>query len=209
MRKIVLSLLGLVLVCAASAQFSVGVYGNYSKYAGDLSKGTMGIGVRAAYQKERTGGMFSFTNGFAITDKGTITLTHNTNGTSKEVAAEGTLTFKTITLMGLRTLIGDEESTGSLYGGFGASFVLANYKEKITESYDNNYTAPDMVTDNQNGLTINALIGGQYKLGKPAIFAEGAFAFPANTVNNMYVENVIPAHLLVNVGVRITLGGDE
>ena len=208
MRKIVLSLTGLVLVCAASAQLSVGVNANYSKYTGDVSRGTPGLGLRVAFEKEKNSIVLSFTNGFAIKETGSVSLMHNSNGTTKEVAAESTLGFKTISLMGLHTLIGDEESTGNLYGGFGASFVLASYKEKITGSYDNNYTAPDMTSENSNGLTINALLGGQYKLGKPAIFAEAGFAFPANTVNNMYVENVIPAHMMFNLGIKFTLGGE-
>ena len=207
MKKTVLSLCGLVLVCAASAQISLGVNGNYTKYAGDLSKSVTGFGVRAGYEKEKYAAVLSFTNGFAITEKGTVTVTNGTG--SKEVAAEGKLSFKTITFMGNRTVIGDEESTGKFYLGFGASFVMAKYSETITESYDNSYTAPEMTKENNNGLTINGLLGGEYKIGRPSIFAEGGIAIPANQVNNGYVENVIPAHFMVNVGVKFTLGGDN
>lgn len=208
MKKIVLSLCGLASFCLASAQFSVGINGNYTKYGGDLSKSTPGFGVRAAYQADRTAAVLSFTNGFAITEKGTVSVMHNSNGTSKQVAAEGRVNFKTITLMGNRTLIGNEESAGKFYFGFGASYVIAKYSEKITESYDNSYTAPDMYNDSETGFTINGLLGGEYKVGTPSVFAEAGFAFPANQVNNTYVTNVVPAHLIINVGVKFALGGN-
>ena len=206
MRKIALALCGLASFCIASAQFSVGVNGNYTKYGGNLSKSTPGFGVRAAYEADRTAGVLSFTNGFAITEKGSVSVTNVSNGSTKSVAAEGQYNFKTFTLMGNRTLIGDEESTGKFYFGFGASYVIAKYSEKITESYENTYTAPEMYNDSESGLTMNGLLGGEYKVGMPSIFAEAGYSFPANQVNNAYVENVIPAHVTINVGVKFALG---
>lgn len=204
----ILSLCGTVLVLAASAQISFGVNGNYSKYAGTVSKSAPGFGVRASYEQERYAGVLAFTNGFAITEKGTRTVT-NAAGNSKEVASEGRLTFKTISFIGNRTLIGDEESTGKFYLGLGASFVMAKYTEAITGSYDNSYKAPEMNKESNSGLTINGLLGGEYKIGMPSLFAEAGVAIPANQMNNSYIENVIPAHFIINVGVKFTLGGDN
>lgn len=204
-----LSLCGLASFCAASAQLSFGLNGNYSKYGGDLSKSTSGFGVRASYEQEKYAVVLGFTNGFPITEDGTTTVSHNTNGTTQTVAIQGKLNFKTITLMGNRTLIGDAESTGKFYLGLGASYVMAKYKEQITGNYDKNaYTASEMYNDTESGFTINGLLGGEYKLGKPAIFAEAGVALPANQVNNGYVENAIPAHLTINLGVKIRLGGE-
>ncbi|HEY0041231.1 MAG TPA: hypothetical protein VGB71_11240 [Flavisolibacter sp.] len=208
MKKIILSLCGLVSFCVASAQFSVGLNGNFTKYGGYVSKSTPGFGVRAAYEKERYAAVLSFTNGFAITEKSSVDVVHNTNFTTKTVASEVKLNFKTISFMGNRTLIGDEESAGNFYVGFGASFVMAKYSEVITESYDKAYTAPEMESGSENGLTINGLVGGSYKLGKPAIFGEVGFAFPANKVGETFVENAIPAHLVFNLGVKFTFGGE-
>jgi hypothetical protein len=207
MRKIILSLCGLASFCVASAQFSIGLNGNYTKYGGDLSKSTPGFGVRVGFEQDKIGGALSFTNGFPITEKGTVTVT-NSSGASKSVAAEGKLSFKTFTLMGTRTLIGDQESTGKFYLGFGASYVMAKYTESITESFDNTYTAPEMYNDTEGGLTINGVLGGEYKLGRPSIFAEAGIALPANQVNNSYVENAIPAHFMFNVGIKFSLGGN-
>ena len=210
MRKVFLSLIGLASFCAVSAQFSVGVNANYSKYGGNLSQGTTGFGARASYEQDRTGGYLSFTNGLPITQTGTVDLIHNTGGASKEVAAEGKHSFKTFTLIGTRTLIGDAETAGKFYLGFGASYVIAKYSETIKESYDKNvYTAPDMYNDSESGFTINGLLGGEYKIGRPFVFAEIGFAFPANQVNETYVENVIPAHLVFNLGVKLPLTSND
>ena len=210
MKKIFLSLIGLASFWAASAQFSVGVNANYSKYGGNLSRGATGVGIRASYQQERTGGFLSFTNGFPITQVGTISITDNTNGTSKEVAAEAKLSFKTISLIGTRTLIGDAETAGKFYLGFGASFVIAKSTETIKESYDQAvYTAPEMYNDSETGFTINGLLGGEYKIGRPIIFAEAGFALAANQVNNTYVENVIPTHMVFNLGLKLPLTNND
>jgi hypothetical protein len=208
MKKIILSLCGLASYCLVSAQFSVGVNGNFTKYGGDLSQSTPGVGVRAAYEKDRIAAVLSFTNGFAITEKMSVQVSNNTTGDFKTVAGEGKLNFKTISLMGNRTLIGDEETAGNFYLGFGASYVIAKYSEQITESYDKAYTAPEMYNDTENGFTINGLVGGSYKIGKPSIFGEVGFAFPANQVGDAYVQNAIPAHLSFNLGVKFTFGGE-
>jgi len=192
--------------CAASAQLTVGLNGNFTKYAGELDRSTPGVGVKVGYQKERFAFELGFTNGFAITEEGTTMAYNSTTGAQKPVPAEARLSFKTISLMSNRTLIGDEESTGSFYLGFGASFVIANYKEKVKGSLESGYTVSDMSSDSENGFTLNGLLGGEYRLGKPAIFGEVGFSYPANTVGNTFVANAIPAHLGFNLGVRLKLG---
>jgi hypothetical protein len=206
MKKVFLSLLGLATYCATSAQLTVGLNGNFSKYGGDLNRSTPGIGLKVGYQKERFGFELGFTNGFAITEEGTVIAYNNTTGGEKSVPAEARLSFKTISLMSNRTLIGDEETTGSMYLGFGASFVIASYKEKVKGSLESGYTVSDLGSESENGFTLNGLIGGEYRLGKPAVFGEVGFSYPANTVNNAYVTNAIPAHLIFNLGVRLRLG---
>lgn len=206
MRKVFLSLLGIASFCAASAQLTVGLNGNFTKYGGDLDRSTPGIGVKVGYQKERFAFELGFTNGFAITEQSSAIAYNNSTGGEKMVPTEARLNFKTISLMSNRTLIGDEESTGSMYLGFGASFVIASYSEKVKGNVESGYTVTDLPSDSENGFTLNGLIGGQYKLGKPAIFGEAGFSYPANTVNNAYVANAIPAHLVFNLGVRFRLG---
>ncbi|HVF96420.1 MAG TPA: hypothetical protein VM871_03825 [Flavisolibacter sp.] len=209
MKKMILSLCGLASFCAAFAQLSVGANTNYTMYKGDFGKSTAGFGVRVAYEADRFAGVVSFTNGFPITQEGTVDVTEKATGNSKEVAAQAKVSFKTISLMGQRTLVGDAESTGKFYLGFGASFVMAKQVETITGSYDKNaYAAPELYNDTETGFTLNGLAGGEYKIGKPSIFAEAGIALPANQVNNAYVENVIPAHFTFNLGIKIRLGGE-
>ena len=117
--------------------------------------------------------------------------------------------FKTILLLANYRFIGDEETAGSFYGQFGAGYVMANYKEDITGSYDKNvykYPLDQVEKTKENGFTINLGLGGEYKIGTPAIFGEAGLALPANRVGNSYVENVIPAHFTVNLGIKIPLG---
>lgn len=207
MRKTILLLCGMASVCMASAQLTVGAFGNYSKYATSPSLGTPGIGVRASYEADRIAAVLSFTNGFAIKEKSSTVVTNNATFETKNVASEQKLSFKTITLIGHRTLIGDEETTGKFYFGAGASFVIAKYSENITEKYDQAFTAPEMESGSENGFVINGVLGGEFKLGTPSLFVEAGYGLPANQVNNAYVENVIPGHLTVNVGIKIPLGG--
>jgi hypothetical protein len=75
------------------------------------------------------------------------------------------------------------------------------------ESYGSSYAEPAMESYSENGFVLNGLIGGEYKLGSPSLFAEAGIAYPANQVGNSYVENVIPAHFTVNIGVKFSLGG--
>jgi hypothetical protein len=209
MRKTLLLLCGLASVCVASAQFKVGAFANYSKYATNPSLGTPGVGIRASYEADRIAGVLSFANGFALKEKSSTVVTNNSTFETKSVTSEEKLSFKTITLMGNRTLIGDEETTGKFYFGFGGSFVIAKYSESITESYDKAYTAPEMEKGTESGFVLNGILGGEFKLGNPSLFVEAGYGLPANQVNNAYVENVIPGHLTVNVGIKIPLGGGD
>lgn len=208
MRKLILSLCGLASFCAASAQFTAGAAINYSKYFGDLNRSTTGAGVRLGYNTGRYEAALSFTNGFAITEQETTAVTSKANGAPKSVATEGKMRFKTIALMGHRTLIGNGTTAARVYIGFGAGFVMARYTESITESFDKTaYTAPAMENEKETGFTVNGLLGGEYKTGRPSVFVEAGMALPANHVNEAYVANVIPAHYILNTGVKFRLGG--
>lgn len=117
--------------------------------------------------------------------------------------------FKTISLLGNYRFIGDEETAGSFYGQFGASYVMVSYKEDITGSYDKTtYKYPQDLIEKtkESGFTLNFGLGGEYKIGTPVVFAEAGIALPANQVNNSYVANVIPAHFTVSLGVKIPFG---
>ena len=97
--------------------------------------------------------------------------------------------------------------TITVSGQVGAGLILVNYEEQLKGSVPPGSSPIDQVEKtNENGFTINLGLGGQYSFGRPKIFAEAQLALPANQVNGAYVENVIPAHIIFNVGVRFSLG---
>lgn len=210
MKRTILSLLGMAVIVTASAQFAVGVGANYTMYKGDFQKSTTGAQVRASYGfNEKSTGVFSFTYGLPINYPSFVTLMDNSSGT-KQVASEIKYKFKTFNLVGNYTFVGDDETTGKFYGIAGAGFVLVNFDETIKENYDKNtYTPTDLLKGNENGFTINLGLGGEYRIGNPSIFAEAAVAIPANQANGQYIENVIPLHFQLNLGIKLNLGGNS
>jgi hypothetical protein len=208
MKKIFIFLISLLALQSASAQFSVAVNGNYTMYKQDFQQSTPGAGFRVYYGvDEKIFATFGFVYGFPINVPSFVTVTGGTS--SQEVATEVKYNFKTFNLMAHYSLIGDEETTGRLYGSGGIGFVLVSYKEKITETYDHTTYSPGELWDgNESGFTINLGIGGEYKVGKPVLFADAGIALPANQTNGTYVENNIPTHFTFNIGARISLGGE-
>lgn len=212
MKKMTLLVSCSLAAVTAFSQISIGIAANYTAYKGDFQKSTPGAQIRIGYSpSEKVTTELGFTYGFPINYPSSVTIADNASNTIN-VDSEIKYKFKTISLLGAYRLIGDNESTGSLYGQFGGSLVLVNYEEKITGSYNSSqYNNPlDLVEKtNENGFTINLGIGGEYRLGTPVLFGEAGIALPANQVNNLYVENVIPAHFTFNLGVRIPIGGGE
>ncbi len=209
MKKVMLSVCGLVIFYAASAQISVGVNGNYTMYKQDFQKSTPGAGVRVYFNAtERVAAVGSFTYGFPIKMPSSVLLSGGTGGSS--VASEMVFKFKAINVMANYSFIGDDETAGKFYGIVGAGLVFVNYKENITGTYDKTvYTPADLQEGSENGFTLNFGLGGEYKIGTPALFGEVALALPANKVGTSYVTNYIPSHFLFNVGVKFTLGENE
>jgi hypothetical protein len=210
MKKMILSFCGLASVCLASAQLSVGVNGNYTMYKGDFQQKTTGIGARISYDlNPKVTAALSYTHGMPITTASQVTMESNDGSGSRSVASQIKTSFKTFNLLGQYAFIGGgEESAGKFYGIAGVGFVLAKYKEAITETYDKAiYTPMDQVEGSENGFTLNFGLGGEYSIGTPRLFAEAGLALPANQVNDSYVANVIPAHFVFNAGVKIPLGG--
>ncbi len=211
MKKVFLSFFALSAMYVASAQISVGLNTNYTMYKQEFQKNTPGVGIRVLYEvSEKQSAGLSFTYGMPIKYASSTTIIHSSTGNLENVPSEIKYNFKTINLMGNFTFIGNSETTGKFYGSFGAGLVLVSYKEAITGNYDKTiYEAPEPFKGSENGFTINLGIGGEYKLGTPSIFGEAGIAFPANKVGDSYVQNYIPTHLTMNLGIRLPLGGSD
>ena len=209
MKKISFYLLLISISACAFSQFSVGAAANYAAYKGDFQKSTPGAHIRVGYQvNEKITANLGFTYGLPIKQASSVSVMDDNENTIS-VDSDIKFNFKTISLLGNYRFIGDEESTGSFYGQIGASFVLVNYKEVITGSYDKNvYKYPQDLVEktNESGFTLNFGLGGEYRIGTPVLFGEAGLALPANQVNNSYVENVIPSHFTFSLGVKIPLG---
>ncbi len=204
-----------LLACVSAnvfSQFSVGAAANYTAYKGDFQKSTPGAHIRLGYNvSEKFTAKLGFTYGMPIKQPSTVTVADDMNNIV-DVASKINFKFKTFSLLANYRFIGDEETAANFYGQFGAGLVLINYKEDITGSYDKNtYKYPQDLIEktNENGFTLNFGLGGEYRIGTPIIFAEGGIAFPANQVNNSYVENVIPTHFTFNLGIKIPLGNNS
>lgn len=217
MKTIMTALIMFGSAISAFAQFdaskiTVGINGNYTMYKGNFDKAGMGAQVRVGYaMSEKISTHLGFTYTMPIIQESSVLIADD-NGNTIDVPSEISYKFKTISLIGSYHLIGDNETSGSLYAQFGPGLVLVSYKEDITGSYDKTtylYPQNQVEKTSEMGFTLNFGIGGQYRIGKPIVFAEVGYALPANTVNEEYVENVIPSHLMFNFGVKLPLGSSK
>jgi len=195
-------------VLAANAQLDfsnmrVDLGANYTMYKGDFQEKTAGTKIRLsvpAGEKAVVG--LGFTYGFPIKTPSEVSLS---GGGS--LPSEIVYKFKTISLEFDYYFGGENEEGFSVYGSGRAGLVLVNWKENIKGSIPSGQTADDQLEPgNENGFTLNLALGGQYSLSRINIFGDAGVAIPANQVNGQYVENVIPAHFMFNVGLRIPFG---
>jgi hypothetical protein len=216
MKKMYLSLAGIFSLAIASAQFdasqmTLGVSANYHMYKGTLQKSAPGAQARLSYDvSARSTVGVGFTYSSPVTMPSEVQVMNQTGNTSS-VASEMKFNFKTFSLMANYHLIGDNETSGSFYAALGASYVTVKYNEEITGTYDKaNYQPMDLMEDgSENGLTMNFGLGGQYTVGRPIVFGEAGIAIPATKVGNSYVENNIPTHFVINVGIKLPLGARD
>lgn len=212
MKKIYFFFFLAFISASAFSQFSVGAAANYTSYKGDFQKATPGGHIRLGYGvSEKFTANLGFTYGMPIKQASAVMVADDM-GNTMDVASEIKFNFKTFSLLANYRFIGDEETAANFYGQFGAGLVLINYKEDITGSYDKNtYQHPQDLIEksNESGFTLNFGLGGEYRIGTPSIFAEAGIALPANKVNNSYVENVIPTHFVLNLGIKIPFGNNS
>lgn len=211
MKKITTIFFLCFITFSSYAQLQVGLAGNYTMYKGDFQRSTPGALLRIGYESDRTTVFLGFNYGLAIKDPSYVN-PYDNMGNSIQVPSNIKYNFKTFSLGVNRRLIGDEETTAGFYISTGLSYVLVNFKEDVTGSYDRNrYTHLDnqLEKSKESGFTLNFGIGGEYRLGTPVLFGEAGLSLPANQANNVYIENVIPAHFTFNIGVKIPLGGNN
>ena len=209
MKKTLLILvIAMITVSAANAQLDfsnmrVDLGMNYTMYKGDFQEKTPGAKIRLsvpASEKAVLG--LGFTYGFPIKIASEVSYS---GGSS--VPSEIVFNFKTISLEFDYYFGGENEEGFSVYGSGRGGLVLVNWKEKLKGNAPSGQSPEDQLEPgSENGFTLNLALGGQYSLGKIRIFGDAGVGIPANQVNGQYVENVIPAHIIFNAGIRISLG---
>src|SRR5262245_15129054 len=208
MKKLFVAVIAFTLCGSVSAQVFLGASVNYSSYRGNVLKSTPGAKFIVGYNADEKKKLYlSYTYGAPIKKSYEETYI-NSFSDLEYVPAQWTVKFSTISIIGEYTLIGDNYEGFSLYVPVGGSFVIASQKQKLTGTPSPGYYAVSGEDDleNETGFTLNGGIGAQYSTGTISIFGDGGIAFPANQINNQYVENYIPTHFTFNLGIRFNFG---
>lgn len=116
-----------------------------------------------------------------------------------------------ISLLGTYHLIGTYESDFSLYFPVGGSYQMGTSKYTLASNPSTANTAT-IEDEKLTGLTINASIGLQYRIGNPYVFAEAGFglATGSTTYNSrdggVANNNPAPGSTVLQIGIRIPFG---
>lgn len=214
MKKTFLLMIAVTFAVVSQAQFDVAnlyasVSGNYTMYKGNFQQKTPGVKLDVGYSfSEKVRGALGYTYHMPIKIASEISGSNGINTTS--VPSEVVYNFTTISAIGNYTFGQSEESTVSLYSPLGVAYVMVKYKENFKASLPSGYTATDQLEPGkESGFVMNFGLGAQYNFGAARLFADASLVLPANQVGNQYVENVIPSHLVFNVGVRVPFGARD
>ena len=208
MRKIFLSVLGMMSLLCASAQFSAGAAYNYTMYKQNFRESTPGIHVRGGYLlSDRFSIVASYTHALTVKEPFFMNIYDGYGNFAGGVESQERYHFKTISLQGLYNFIGTEKTLGSVYATVGGGLILLHMKERITGDLHQGFFAyREVETENESSMAVNFGLGGQYKLagdykcGTPAIFGEVLMSYPTNEANGQYIQNAIS----INVGFKFT-----
>lgn len=181
------------------SEFSVGVAGNYTQYLGEFLQGAPGAKIELGYGlSEDFGYSLSFTRSAQLKTKSEA-YTNSGSGVKTHYFSH----FNTLSGGG-RFTFRDEDDKFRFFVPLTISFILVKYEERTDEPRPSGSSYVFLDSGIETGLTFGSGIGVSYKLGLPVIFAETGFAIPANVVGGQEVENNIPIHATVNVGVRFS-----
>ncbi|RZK92179.1 MAG: hypothetical protein EOO98_04100 [Pedobacter sp.] len=203
MKKIFLTLTFLGAFCLfAKAQFSFSAGATYTKYGGDIKKASPGAHLRGIYYATEKSGL-----GLGFT----YSLPLKTTYDDGEFVFNRTSNFMSISLLGTYHLIGTYDSDFSLYFPVGGSYQIGTSKYSFAASQSN--TSITIEDEKLTGLTINASIGLQYRIGNPYVFAEAGFGLATGTATYNTRDggtpnnNPAPGSTVLQIGIRIPFGG--
>ncbi|MEJ6979008.1 hypothetical protein WG906_01010 [Pedobacter sp. P351] len=198
MKKTLLALAVLgTFTFSSNAQINLSAGATYSNYGSDIGNATPGIQLRGAYNISRKKAV-ALGVAYSLPVKQTIDYGAG--------SYEQTSSFISGNLFGIFHLIGGYDNNFSLYFPLGISYVLGEYKAVSS-------AATTTQNEKLNGLTFNLNLGTQFRIGSPLIFAEAGFAIPSGNTSNTQTgvtgTNLVPAHSILQLGVRLPLGSDS
>ncbi|HZF63769.1 MAG TPA: hypothetical protein VEZ55_04770 [Chitinophagaceae bacterium] len=190
MRKILSSLIALGISVSAWSQFSAGVGGTYTQFKGHFRKTTPGFQTRVLYELGSYGVGVSYTYHAPFHIQSSVYSRTDLSDPTTPVIEQTKISFlfQTADILVRRTILGGEDAKAKLYGGLGASLVLLVYKEKPKAPLT---FTPIFPLDNgqYRGLSLNGLLGSEYKLGRVSLYGEASYSVPTKARQMRYLES--------------------
>ena len=187
----------------AKAQINASAGLTYTNYGGDIKKAAPGVHLRGIYYATEKSG-FGLGFSYSLPMKATYT--------DEGTTFKRTSSFMSISVLGTYHLIGTYESDFSLYFPVGGSYQIGTNKYSVVTNSSTSPLAMDIEDEKLNGLTINASIGLQYRIGNPYVFAEAGFGLATGSTTYNSREGVIgnnnpaPGSTMFQLGIRIPFG---
>lgn len=186
------------------AQINASAGLTYTNYGGDIKKASPGVHLRGIYYATEKSG---FGLGFSYN------LPIKTTYTNEDATFKRTSSFMAISLLGTYHLIGTYESDFSLYFPVGGSYQIGTNKYSLAINPNSSMLPTTNIEDEKlNGLTVNASIGLQFRIGNPYVFAEAGFGLATGSTTYNSREGVIgnnnpaPGSTTFQLGIRIPFG---
>jgi len=203
MRRSLPLLLAVCLAVSASAQLSLGAGGNYTRFLGDYQTNKPGFHTRVQYEKGLYGlGLqYTYHAPLHLLFVGSLDAPSSSpNSTDTKID----IRFQSIDLFLRRAILDNTDSKAKLYGGLGASWVFLRYQEKYMTAYTGAPVSPLEDGKNQS-LSVNAMLGTEYSLGRVALYGEAAYSLPTSKWYIKQTINTISPRLSLQVGVKLPL----
>jgi hypothetical protein len=208
MRKILSCLIAICIAVSSWSQFSVGAGATYTQVKGEFKKSTPGFQTRLLYEKGSYGVGVSYTYHAPFHLQSYVHSNNPSNDPNVPSYAETEISFhfQTTDIFIRRTILGSEDSKGKFYGGLGASWVMLTYKEtpKAPLTFTPIFPLED---DKYRGISLNGMLGGEYKLGRVSVFGEASYSIPTNRRYRRYLESfkITAPRLGFQLGVKLAL----
>ncbi len=204
----------LTLSAASEAQIRVGGGLSFIKFFGGSTYKNLGFGINGEYDlNDKTGLYVGFNYYLPNSTSGTTVVTALSSATVPSFVSVNEKTSQSL----MQINLGGKKYLGTnMYKGFGfyAFAQLTILLNSVTTTVDDNYDklayAPSGTTsgsESLSSLNIGIGVGASGNVGKKImVFGNLGLNIPANKVNGQNVEVTMPASLIIDAGVKYSLG---